>query len=104
MSFREKSFISWVGLRGAVPIIFAIIPLAEQVPHARFIFNIVFFCTLVSLVLQGTTLARFAAWHGLADKPREYKKLKEFDLEFSDDIKSVTTEVSESHNLTHETV
>ncbi len=94
MSFREKSFISWVGLRGAVPIIFAIIPLAEQVPHARFIFNIVFFCTLVSLVVQGTTLTRFAAWHGLADKPREYKKLKEFDLEFSDDIKSVTTEVS----------
>lgn len=94
MSFREKSFISWVGLRGAVPIIFAIIPLAEQVPHARFIFNIVFFCTLVSLVVQGTTLTRFAAWHGLAEKPRGFKRLMEFDLEFSDEIKSVTTEVS----------
>ncbi len=94
MTFREKSFISWVGLRGAVPIIFAIIPLAEQVPHARFIFNIVFFCTLVSLVVQGTTLTRVAMLHKLADKPREYKKLKEFDVEFSDEIKSVTTEIS----------
>ena len=94
MTFREKSFISWVGLRGAVPIIFAIIPLAEQVPHARFIFNIVFFCTLVSLVVQGTTLTRVAVLHKLADKPREYKKLKEFDVEFSDEIKSVTTEIS----------
>jgi cell volume regulation protein A len=94
MSFREKSFISWVGLRGAVPIFFAFIPLAEQVPHARFIFNIVFFITLVSLVVQGTTLTRVAMWLGLADKPREYKKLEEFDLEFSDEIKSVTTEIS----------
>jgi cell volume regulation protein A len=94
MTFREKSFISWVGLRGAVPIIFAIIPLAEQVPHARFIFNIVFFCTLVSLIVQGTTLSWVARLHKLADKPREYKKLKEFDIEFSDDIKSVTTEIS----------
>lgn len=94
MTFREKSFISWVGLRGAVPIIFAIIPLAEQVPHARFIFNIVFFCTLVSLIVQGTTLSWVASLHKLADKPREYKKLKEFDIEFSDDIKSVTTEIS----------
>ncbi|MEL7588049.1 MAG: potassium/proton antiporter [Prolixibacteraceae bacterium] len=94
MSFREKSFISWVGLRGAVPIIFAIIPLAEQVPHAQFIFNLVFFCTLVSLVVQGTTLTAFARWHKLADKPREYKKLEEFDLEFSDEIKTITTEIA----------
>ncbi|MGV8093006.1 MAG: potassium/proton antiporter [Mangrovibacterium sp.] len=94
MSFREKSFISWVGLRGAVPIIFAIIPLAEQVPYARFIFNIVFFCTLVSLILQGTTITRAAVFHKLAEKPREYKKLQEFDVEFSDDIKSVTSEIS----------
>jgi len=94
MTFREKSFISWVGLRGAVPIIFAIIPLAEQVPQARFIFNIVFFCTLVSLIVQGTTLTRVALLHQLADRPREYRKLREFDVEFSDDIKSVTTEIS----------
>lgn len=94
MSFKSKAFISWVGLRGAVPIIFAILPLAEGVPHARFIFNIVFFITLVSLVVQGTTLTQVAIWLGLADKPQEYKGLEEFDLEFSDEIKSVTSELS----------
>jgi cell volume regulation protein A len=56
MPFRDKSYVSWVGLRGAVPIIFAIIPLAENVPHARFIFNIVFFCTLVSLWFRALRL------------------------------------------------
>lgn len=94
MRFREKAFVSWVGLRGAVPIVFAIIPLAADVPHARMIFNIVFFCTLVSLIVQGTTLPRVAAWLGLTEKPRKLRKMKEFDLEFSDEIKSVTTEIS----------
>ena len=44
MTFRDKTYVSWVGLRGAVPIIFAILPLVEQIPQARLIFNIVFFC------------------------------------------------------------
>ncbi|MFA6862669.1 MAG: potassium/proton antiporter, partial [Dysgonamonadaceae bacterium] len=47
ISLRDKTFISWVGLRGAVPIIFAILTLAADVPHARWIFNIVFIITLV---------------------------------------------------------
>ena len=90
---RDKIFISWVGLRGAVPIIFAIIPLAANLPHARLIFNIVFFCTLVSLVVQGTTLTRMAKQLRLSAKPRGFRKLEDFDMEFSDEIKSVTTEI-----------
>lgn len=99
MPFRDKSYVSWVGLRGAVPIIFAIIPLAENVPHARFIFNIVFFCTLVSLLVQGTSLAVMAKWLGLAENPRKVKSLKDFDVDFSNDIKSVTTEIEITEQL-----
>jgi cell volume regulation protein A len=93
MPFKDKTYVSWVGLRGAVPIIFAIFPLVENVPHARLIFNIVFFCTLVSLVVQGTSLPLIARWLNLADKPRQMKKLRDFDVDFSNDIKSVTTEI-----------
>lgn len=93
MAFRDKAYVSWVGLRGAVPVIFAIFPLAADVPHARVIFNIVFFCTLVSLVIQGTSLPLMAQWLNLADKPSKVGKLKSFDVDFSNDIKSVTTEI-----------
>lgn len=94
MPVKAKTFVSWVGLRGAVPIIFAILPLSENLPEARYIFNIVFFCTLVSLIFQGTSLSKMATWLGLAERPTEIRKLKNFDLEFSDEIKSVTTEIA----------
>lgn len=93
MPFKDKTYVSWVGLRGAVPIIFAIIPLVENVPHARLIFNIVFLCTLVSLIVQGTSLPLVARWLMLAEKPVKIKKLNSFDVDFSNDIKSVTTEI-----------
>ncbi len=94
MAVRSKVYVSWVGLKGAVPIIFAIYPLVENVPHARLIFNIVFLCTLVSLIVQGTSLPMLARWLHLADNPRKVKKLRDFDIDFSNDIKSVTTEIT----------
>lgn len=98
MKFKDKSFISWVGLRGAVPIIFAIMLLAADLPNSRIMFNIVFFCTLVSLVVQGTSLAQVAKWLGLAESPDDIKALENFDVEFSDEIKSVTSEIKVTEN------
>lgn len=93
MPLRDKTYVSWVGLRGAVPIIFAIYPLVENVPYARVIFNIVFFCTLVSLLVQGTSLSFIAQKLNLTDTPRQSRKTKDFDIDFSNDIKSVTSEI-----------
>ena len=91
--FKVKAYVSWVGLRGAVPIIFAIFPLVENVPHARLMFNIVFFCTLVSLLVQGTSLPLIAKWLKLTERPTKLRELRNFDVDFSTDIKSVTTEI-----------
>lgn len=92
IGFRSKTYISWVGLRGAVPIIFAIYTLDAGVPHARFIFNIVFFVTLVSLLVQGTTLAQVAHWLGVSKK---YKPSRPVDFDFeSEEIKSIRVEVT----------
>ncbi len=63
---RSRLFVSWVGLRGAVPIIFATYPVVKEVPGANAIFNIVFFITIVSLVVQGTTVSRMARLLGLS--------------------------------------
>ncbi len=93
ISFKDKAYISWVGLRGAVPIIFAILPLAAEVPGSRTIFNIVFILTIVSLLFQGTSLPAIARWLGLAEKPKQYKPFKAFDVEFPEEIKSAMSEI-----------
>lgn len=65
---RAKIFVSWVGLRGAAPIIFATYPVVENVPGASLIFNVVFFITLTSLIVQGTTIPKVANWLRLSTK------------------------------------
>jgi cell volume regulation protein A len=93
IGFKDKLYVSWVGLRGAVPIIFAILPLAAGIPDARWIFNMVFVITLVSLLVQGTSLPQVAKWLKVATKPRKYKAFEDFDVEFAEEIKSAMTEI-----------
>ena len=99
MGIRDKLFVSWCGLRGAVPIIFAIMALAADVPHARLMFNIVFFCTLVSLIVQGTSLSLMANWLGVLEKPDPLKSPKHFDIELPEDVKSEVSEIEVNENI-----
>lgn len=90
---RALSFVSWVGLRGAVPIVFALIPLsAAGFDHetATLIFNIVFFISVSSLILQGTTLFRVAKWLNLTSAD----PLPEPSV-FNRDTEDFNTEISE---------
>lgn len=66
MSINSKAFISWVGLRGAAPIIFATYPVVNGIEGAEHIYSIVFFITLLSLLVQGMTITPVAYWLGLA--------------------------------------
>ncbi len=67
--WREKMYVSWAGLRGAVPIVLATIPIVANIPGAQAMFNIVFFVVLVSSVIQGPTLGLLARRLGLNELP-----------------------------------
>ncbi|MBR3828927.1 MAG: potassium/proton antiporter [Bacteroidales bacterium] len=94
-SLRDRLFVSWVGLRGAVPIIFAITCRAAGLPHSDAMFNIVFLCTLVSLVVQGTSLPLMARWLGVSEAPEKNTRATstDFDIDFPEEIKSSANEI-----------
>ena len=61
----ERAVLGWAGLRGAVPVVLAIFPVIDGVPHSHEFFNIIFFAVLVSTIVQGTTFQPFAKWLGV---------------------------------------
>ena len=84
ITMKSRIFVSWVGLRGAVPIIFATYPVVAGVEGSNLIFNIVFFITIVSLVIQGTTISFIARILNLS-KPLE-KTGNDFGVEIPEEI------------------
>jgi potassium/hydrogen antiporter len=75
LSLRDQAFLSWAGLRGAVPIVFATIPLAQGVPNAAWLFNVVFVLVVIFTLLQARTLPDAARYLGVAapDEPTEIR-------------------------------
>ena len=88
---KARLYVSWVGLRGAVPILFAIYPLMAHVENAGLLFNVVFLGTIISLLVQGTTVSGMANLLGLAYEERESA--------FSVDMKSALTEVEVNETM-----
>ncbi|GHV65752.1 K+/H+ antiporter [Bacteroidia bacterium] len=88
---RAKLFVSWVGLRGAVPIIFATYPLIAEVPNAKNIFNVVFFITILSLIVQGMSVPLVAKFLHLAAKKR--KSSNTFGMALPEEMKSSMSEI-----------
>jgi cell volume regulation protein A len=92
MNWRKKLFVSWVGLRGAAPIVFATYPLLSQVHYANTIFNLVFFISAISVLLQGTTLPVMAKLLHVS-VPEKVRRKFPLDIELKDDSKSDLLEV-----------
>ena len=94
---RERLLVSWVGLRGAVPIVFATYPLIHGVEKSSMIFNIVFFIVLTSVTLQGTTIPLVAKWLYLF-KPVKFKTRYPLELELSFNFKNELFELEIKEN------
>jgi cell volume regulation protein A len=92
LNWRKKLFISWVGLRGAAPIVFATYPMLAGVHYAGTIFNLVFFISATSVLLQGTTLPIMAKWLHVS-VPEKLKRKFPLDIELKEDLKSTLVEV-----------
>lgn len=67
-SWKKVVFVSWVGLRGATPIVFALHPLLNGLSDGRFILNLTFFIVLASILIQGSTISFLTKWLGLEER------------------------------------
>lgn len=91
-NWREKLFLSWAGLRGAAPIILATFPLVAGVANAELFFNIVFFITLTSVLLQGTTIPTVAKWMKVLG-PQHKKRAYPIEYSPAEGIKNELVEI-----------
>ena len=91
-NFRKKLFISWVGLRGAAPIVFATYPLLAGIKYADTIFHLVFFISATSVLLQGTTLSVVAKWLHVS-VPEKVRRKFPLDVEIKDGFSSELVEL-----------
>lgn len=87
IGFKDKAFISWVGLRGAAPIIFATYPVVAGVKDGELVFNVVFFITLISLLVQGTTIPFVANMLKLGEKDESGPE--NFGIEIPDELNTI---------------
>ncbi|MBO7521407.1 MAG: cation:proton antiporter, partial [Opitutales bacterium] len=94
---KQKFYISWVGLKGAVPIIFATYPMLAGLEHSKVFFNVVFFITIISLLIQGSTVGFAARKLNLA-KEKPFSE-DEFGIAISEDIKSTISEIVVSEKM-----
>lgn len=100
INIRSRVFVSWVGLRGAVPIIFATYPVVAGVEGSNIIFNIVFFITILSLIIQGTTIPFVAKLLGLST-PLE-KIGNDFGVELPEEIDSNLSDITITQEMLDE--
>ena len=92
LNIRKKLFISWVGLRGAVPIIFSTYPLIAGISTANNIFNLVFFISASSILLQGTMLSMVGKWLHVS-VPENLKRKFPLDIELKENFNSELIEL-----------
>ncbi|VXD11220.1 potassium/proton antiporter [Marinoscillum sp. 108] len=99
MRLKRRFYISWVGLRGAVPIVFATYPLLAGIDKSHAIFNIVFFVSISSVLVQGTTLSIVAKWLNVG-LPEKAKPLSPTDQLMVEHPKTLMKEIVVEENST----